>query len=265
MTKPVEMEMWCPNCRARHVDSGEWAARPHRTHLCDACGFKWGHQRHATVGIAPPSAPAPQWRRRERLDGDPLWIASGPRSLVLQVNVQCEWVWMWDVTDSDGIPLASGDFAVYPFGSKAADEWDCQDVRLAQSRCEAVAAVLAAEEPTEAEQAAAKCKEEGHLPRVQGDWPEDAVCPRCGDLETGISLTVSVVPPKHGAECPTEEPVYEECPGCGLPLPEFGGLIEDGRPLSCGCDGRWNADGDAHPSHDDDCRQCAEENGTDAA
>ena len=58
--------------------------------------------------------------------------------------------------------------------------------------------------------------------------------------------------------------VLAECPGCGELLPESAeGLeIEDGAPLSCGCDGTWWADGDdvnPYPQHDDECRKCGEE------
>lgn len=40
------------------------------------------------------------------------------------------------------------------------------------------------------------CRVRGHAERVRGDWPEDSVCPRCGDLEVSIGFSVSVVPPK---------------------------------------------------------------------
>ena len=32
-----------------------------------------------------------------------------------------------------------------------------------------------------------------HLPRVEGDWPEDAVCPRCGDTVVEYDFVCSVV------------------------------------------------------------------------
>ena len=69
--------------------------------------------------------------------------------------------------------------------------------------------------------------------------------------------------PEHRDDCLLKGTLddLEQCPGCGDDLPESLGLIEDGMPLGCGCDGAWNADGDAfnpYPSHDDDCRACAE-------
>lgn len=31
----------CPSCGFQHVDEGEWATRPHRTHQCQSCGQEW--------------------------------------------------------------------------------------------------------------------------------------------------------------------------------------------------------------------------------
>ncbi len=42
----------CPKCKRSHVDLGEWAGRPHRTHLCAYCGNKWVFEStNKTVGI----------------------------------------------------------------------------------------------------------------------------------------------------------------------------------------------------------------------
>lgn len=41
----------CPDCDAPHVDEGEWATRPHKTHLCGTCGHEWRPAEHYTVGI----------------------------------------------------------------------------------------------------------------------------------------------------------------------------------------------------------------------
>lgn len=41
----------CPDCHRIHLDEGEWATRPHRTHLCLHCGHTWRPREHATVGI----------------------------------------------------------------------------------------------------------------------------------------------------------------------------------------------------------------------
>ncbi len=37
------------------------------------------------------------------------------------------------------------------------------------------------------------CRVVGHSDRVQGDWPADLVCPRCGDLEMDFVLSITVV------------------------------------------------------------------------
>lgn len=39
------------------------------------------------------------------------------------------------------------------------------------------------------------CRIFGHAQRVEGDWPEDRVCPRCNDTEMDIGLSVTIV---HG-------------------------------------------------------------------
>ena len=50
--KPILMVLRCPYCTAYHVDEGEWAARPHRTHLCALCGKTWRPANVPTVGVA---------------------------------------------------------------------------------------------------------------------------------------------------------------------------------------------------------------------
>jgi hypothetical protein len=41
----------CPACHARHVDVGEFATKPHRTHCCSACGVVWRPALVPTVGV----------------------------------------------------------------------------------------------------------------------------------------------------------------------------------------------------------------------
>jgi hypothetical protein len=43
--------LFCPECCAQHIDRGEWATKPHRTHLCEVCGHKWRPSEYATVGV----------------------------------------------------------------------------------------------------------------------------------------------------------------------------------------------------------------------
>jgi hypothetical protein len=52
-SEPERLALWCPKCGARHLDEGEWATRPHRTHLCLACGETWRPSERATVGVGP--------------------------------------------------------------------------------------------------------------------------------------------------------------------------------------------------------------------
>ncbi len=50
-TKPVPMILRCPYCWTVHIDEGEWATRPHRTHKCEHCGETWRPANIATVGV----------------------------------------------------------------------------------------------------------------------------------------------------------------------------------------------------------------------
>jgi rubredoxin len=50
-TVPIPMLLWCPECKTRHVDKGEFATKPHHTHACQACGFTWRPAVPATVGV----------------------------------------------------------------------------------------------------------------------------------------------------------------------------------------------------------------------
>ena len=49
---PVPMSMDCPKCDVQHLDEGEWAARPHKTHQCQSCGHEWRPFAYPTVGVA---------------------------------------------------------------------------------------------------------------------------------------------------------------------------------------------------------------------
>ncbi len=57
MNEIIHISLSCPECLKPHIDEGEWATRPHKTHLCvdDAkgkgCGHKWKPSGHATVGV----------------------------------------------------------------------------------------------------------------------------------------------------------------------------------------------------------------------
>ena len=63
---PVPMVLHCPECRARHIDEGEFATKPHHTHACQSCGLTWRPAIVPTVGVQflpgfkndPPATPA---------------------------------------------------------------------------------------------------------------------------------------------------------------------------------------------------------------
>lgn len=48
---PLSVILFCPRCRHQHVDEGEWATRPHTTHLCGHCENKWDPAPVPTVGV----------------------------------------------------------------------------------------------------------------------------------------------------------------------------------------------------------------------
>jgi len=49
--KPVRMILKCPACGEQHIDKGEWATKPHRTHLCEKCNHEWRPFEFPTVGV----------------------------------------------------------------------------------------------------------------------------------------------------------------------------------------------------------------------
>lgn len=49
--RPEPMALRCPACDLLHIDEGEWATRPHRTHLCSGCGHEWRPSERPTVGV----------------------------------------------------------------------------------------------------------------------------------------------------------------------------------------------------------------------
>lgn len=48
---PIPMVMTCPACGERHVDTGEFAHKPHHTHACQSCGMVWRPAIVPTVGV----------------------------------------------------------------------------------------------------------------------------------------------------------------------------------------------------------------------
>jgi predicted RNA-binding Zn-ribbon protein involved in translation (DUF1610 family) len=48
---PIPMLLWCPACGERHIDRGEFKAKPHHTHACQDCGMVWRPALVPTVGV----------------------------------------------------------------------------------------------------------------------------------------------------------------------------------------------------------------------
>lgn len=51
---PEPAILYCPKCRAQHVDEGRWADTPHRTHRCMFCEHEWRPFQYTTVGVPHP-------------------------------------------------------------------------------------------------------------------------------------------------------------------------------------------------------------------
>lgn len=49
--EPIAMHLWCPSCGTQHLDVGEFATRPHKTHTCQSCGFCWMPCLQPTCGV----------------------------------------------------------------------------------------------------------------------------------------------------------------------------------------------------------------------
>lgn len=47
----IPMLLWCPECKARHVDVGVFATKPHHTHACQGCGHVWRPAIVPTCGV----------------------------------------------------------------------------------------------------------------------------------------------------------------------------------------------------------------------
>lgn len=49
--KPIPMLLWCPICRGRHIDEGEFEQKVHHTHACQHCGHVWRPAIVPTTGV----------------------------------------------------------------------------------------------------------------------------------------------------------------------------------------------------------------------
>ena len=52
VTTSYSMILACPACHRRHVDEGDYAFEPHRSHACQYCGTIWRPALVPTVGVA---------------------------------------------------------------------------------------------------------------------------------------------------------------------------------------------------------------------
>lgn len=50
-TSPLPIVIHCPDCGKQHVDEGEWATEPHKTHLCSRCKHLFRPMNVPTVGV----------------------------------------------------------------------------------------------------------------------------------------------------------------------------------------------------------------------
>ena len=50
--EPTPLILYCPSCNTQHIDEGEWATKPHKTHECQSCGQLFRPDDKPTVGIS---------------------------------------------------------------------------------------------------------------------------------------------------------------------------------------------------------------------
>jgi hypothetical protein len=51
VTAPIPMRLRCERCGTLHIDEGEFATKPHHTHVCQQCGLTWRPAIGYTVGV----------------------------------------------------------------------------------------------------------------------------------------------------------------------------------------------------------------------
>lgn len=47
----IPMIIFCPSCRTRHYDEGEFEKKAHHTHACQDCGLVWRPAKVNTHGV----------------------------------------------------------------------------------------------------------------------------------------------------------------------------------------------------------------------
>lgn len=48
---PLAIRICCEKCGTLHIDEGEFATRPHKSHTCQSCGVTWQPSLHPTFGV----------------------------------------------------------------------------------------------------------------------------------------------------------------------------------------------------------------------
>ncbi len=51
LSTPIPMRLHCPECKAIHIDAGDFVTKPHHTHACQLCGNVWRPALVPTVGV----------------------------------------------------------------------------------------------------------------------------------------------------------------------------------------------------------------------
>lgn len=87
LADPIDMLLYCPGCGHQHIDKPDrrlgWTNPPHRTHMCERCGYLWRPCDVATNGVA-------KLRTKGQGDMDP---APSNVAVVGRANNQRDRVW----------------------------------------------------------------------------------------------------------------------------------------------------------------------------
>jgi|ERR1043166_5979574 hypothetical protein len=51
LMEPIPLRLVCEGCGKLHIDEGEFAEKPHHTHVCQHCGLTWRPAIGPTVGV----------------------------------------------------------------------------------------------------------------------------------------------------------------------------------------------------------------------
>ncbi len=84
---PLDMMLFCPNCTYQHIDAkkGEWRNPPHKSHLCEACGFIWRPADVPTNGVEKTQTKGEKDGQKEDSD---LYVFTGEELIQLLSSVR---------------------------------------------------------------------------------------------------------------------------------------------------------------------------------